>query len=113
MAEITIVTLSFTTVGVLFVGFGVPLFQRRIPPNIWYGCRTRKSLSDKNVWFDVNETMGRDMIVTGVVVLIATIFIFFARHKLSEHLMVLIPVAATILGVVRMLINSLRALSDV
>lgn len=60
MGEIATAALTFTAVGVLFICLGIPLFLGRVRPNWWYGCRTKKTLSDVKVWYAVNRVTGRD-----------------------------------------------------
>jgi uncharacterized membrane protein len=37
---------------------GIPLILRVIPPNRWHGIRTRRTLSNREVWFRVNHFAG-------------------------------------------------------
>ena len=69
MGEITKAALLFSLVGVLYIGLGIPLLRGRVPPNSWYGCRTRKTLSDENVWYAVNRVTGRDIIIAGIMLI--------------------------------------------
>ena len=68
-------TLIFIADGLIFVAAGIPLFQRRIGPNRWYGFRVPKTMSDEGIWFDANETMGKDLIISGAVMILAAITI--------------------------------------
>ena len=47
--------------GPLLVLLALPLWGRRVPPNRFYGVRTRRTLSDEAVWYDVNARSGRDL----------------------------------------------------
>jgi uncharacterized membrane protein len=66
MNEVVTAALLFTAVGLLFVGLGVPLLRGRVRPNLWYGCRTEKTLSDEEVWYAVNRVTGRDLVAGGI-----------------------------------------------
>lgn len=112
MDGITIVTLSIATAGVVLIAFGVPLYRRRVPPNMWYGCRTEKSLADENVWYAVNEITGRDMIVGGVLVLIVATAVFFVRHRINDNLAIAVMLLTLVLSVARMVLHSARALRN-
>ena len=46
--------------GLLLIILAVPLIQRRVPPNIWYGFRLPQTLNDPEIWYAVNEYGGRD-----------------------------------------------------
>lgn len=49
MGEVATAALIFTAGGVFL---GIPLLRGRVRPNSWYGCRTRKTMSDEKVWDD-------------------------------------------------------------
>jgi hypothetical protein len=55
----------------LFAILAVPLMLRKIPRNIVYGFRTRKTLSDDALWYDANAHFGRGLLVTSIVSLVA------------------------------------------
>ena len=57
-------------VGFLFVGLGIPLHRKSVPPNHWYGFRTRDTLASSEIWYEVNSLTGRDLIWLGIVVLL-------------------------------------------
>jgi len=69
--------------GVLFIGLSIPLIFDKIPPNQWYGFRTQKTLSNKEIWYKVNRFIARDLIVFGIlhIALLVTYFIFFAYNR--------------------------------
>jgi uncharacterized membrane protein len=69
----------FLFTGLLFVALGIPLALRRVPPNRAYGIRVRSTFADERVWYDANAASGRDMIVTGAVVVIAAAVLPFVR----------------------------------
>jgi hypothetical protein len=54
----------------IFVIFGVlsvPLILRRVPPNRFYGFRTRVTLSSKDIWYPANAFFGWALLVAAVV----------------------------------------------
>lgn len=59
---------GYFIVGLVFIGLGVPLIQRRIPRNRWYGFRVAKTYSSEQVWYEANQIAGRDLVVAGVVI---------------------------------------------
>ena len=63
----------FALVGCLLIGISVPLIQRRIKPNPWYGFRVPKTLRNPDIWYAANAYMARRMIVCGVLTLLAAI----------------------------------------
>ena len=66
-------TLVMVVTGLLLIGLALPLANRQVPPNRWYGIRLRSTLADEQIWYAVNEQCGRDMLVLGTTVLILTL----------------------------------------
>lgn len=67
------VALKFLVIGLVGVGFGLPLVGRRVPPNRWYGVRTPKTLADPAVWYDANAIGGRDLALAGAAVALTAV----------------------------------------
>lgn len=65
--------LLYVVTGVLLIALSVPLVQRRIKPNMWYGVRLRKTMQNLSIWYDVNAHAGRGMIVTGAATVVAAV----------------------------------------
>jgi uncharacterized membrane protein len=55
----------------LFV-LAIPLWMRLVPPNVLYGVRTRATMADETLWYDVNAACGRDLAMAGALVSIGT-----------------------------------------
>jgi uncharacterized membrane protein len=60
--------------ALLLILFAVPLWLRMVPPNRFYGVRTRATLGNEQRWYAVNASTGLDLIISGIV-LLAGIFI--------------------------------------
>lgn len=63
----------FAGEGALFIAIAIPLIRRRIPPNLYCGFRTKKTLSSPDIWYPANEYMGKLLRVDGVCVVVASI----------------------------------------
>ena len=50
----------------LFVVLGVPMSMRMVPPNRWYGVRTAETLSNSEIWYNVNALVGKAVIAAGI-----------------------------------------------
>lgn len=109
MTEITAAALLFMLVGVLYIGLGIPLLQGRIPPNRFYGARTRKTLSDEKIWYAVNRVTGRDLIIGGIAVVITSAAIHFFGQSLEPTHAARILLTVLVASVIVMVINSLVA----
>lgn len=73
MNEVTGFSILFIVVGLLFIGLSIPLILGRVPPNSFYGCRTTKTLSDGKIWYEVNRISGKDFLISGVLVFVASL----------------------------------------
>jgi len=69
MTEVTVYSFLFALTGLLFVGLSVPLIQKRVPPNRFYGFRTPKTLSDPKIWYEVNHISGIDLFLAGALII--------------------------------------------
>jgi hypothetical protein len=76
MDPLTFLMLLFVGSGLLLAGISIPLIQRRIKPNYWYGFRTRHTLENPQVWYDVNAYAGRQLLVSGLMTAIAAIGLY-------------------------------------
>ena len=109
MTENTFAALSFSIVGILYIGLGIPLLLGRVPPNGFYGCRTKKTLSNERIWYAVNRVTGRDLIIGGVAIVLAALGIYLFGQRLSPNHAAIILLAILVSSVVVMVINSLLA----
>lgn len=67
---VIIFTVVFLGIGLLWIGLGIPLLYEKIGPNWWYGFRTAKTLSNKEIWYKANKYAAKDLIVLGCIQLI-------------------------------------------
>jgi uncharacterized membrane protein len=104
------VVLLFALIGALFVALGIPLQQGAVPPNWWYGFRTRKTLSNKEIWYAINRVTGIDMIRTGVVIVGASLIVLALRNRLSAELVILVLVAVMLIMVAYMAVHGFSLL---
>ena len=84
--------------GVLMIAMGIPLYGRRVPPNMFYGVRLESTLADESVWYDINARGGRDGVVFGAFyLLVVTAALVFGRSW-SIAFRVLGPMAVLVVG---------------
>jgi uncharacterized membrane protein len=89
MNEVTGFSLLFASVGLLFIGLGAPLMLGKVPPNSVYGCRTMKTLSDPRVWYEANRVSGKDFLISGVLVLGASLaMLVFGQGADPDHVVI-------------------------
>jgi hypothetical protein len=94
--------LLLALIGLLFIILGIPLKQGAVRPNLWYGFRTRKTLSDETIWYDINRVLGIDMIRCGMVITASSLVVVALRNSITPEISVAILVAVTLIMVVWM-----------
>jgi hypothetical protein len=77
MKPLTLLMLLFAGTGLLLVGISIPLIQRRIKPNPWYGIRTRRTLNDPDLWYEMNVYGGKRLLISGLITTSAAIVLYF------------------------------------
>jgi len=82
ITQVTLNSLAFFGVGLLFVALSLPLIQERVPPNSIYGFRTAKSLSDPKIWYAINRISGIDVLIAGTLISLGSVAMLF----LGQHL---------------------------
>ncbi len=55
------------------MGTSIPLIQRRIKPNPWYGFRVPKTLRDERIWYQANAYSGVLLFLSGAITTAAAI----------------------------------------
>lgn len=55
---------------VVTIAIALPLVMEKIPPNLWYGFRTRKTLSDPVIWYRANYLGGMDLLFAGIIAIL-------------------------------------------
>jgi hypothetical protein len=67
-------TILYGLIGLLLIGLSLPLMRGKVPPNSWYGFRTRFTLDNPEIWYPVNAWAARRLLVVGLVTVIAALF---------------------------------------
>ena len=103
----------YVLLGLLFAAIALPLIQRRVPPNPWYGFRFPATLNDPAVWYPVNAYGGRLMLIYGLVVAVAALLFgwLFSRGEENVGAFFFACTAVLMLGIVAITILCLRYLS--
>lgn len=71
-----ILLITFAGSGLLAILIALPLIERRIKPNPWYGFRVRATLENPELWYDVNAHMGRRLLISGLITTLAAVALF-------------------------------------
>lgn len=102
--------LLFPLVGIIFIALGIPLKLGKIPPNIWYGFRTPKTLSNETIWYEINRISGEDMIKIGVVLSLTALLILSLRLWISAEVAICLYVMVLLASVAWMAIRGFSIL---
>ena len=81
----TTILLLYIVGGLLLVGLAVPLIQRKIAPNGWYGFRIPRTLNDPEVWYRANAVAGRWLFAIGLVTVISAVILAFLPLSLDAY----------------------------
>jgi uncharacterized membrane protein len=95
--------MRFAFVGILFVVVGVPFYLGKVKPNSWSGFRTAKTLSDPEIWYAANKTMGRDLMIAGALLFAFSLAVVIVDHyhalpvqKLSFIAFIVVAIGAVV-----------------
>jgi uncharacterized membrane protein len=77
MDPLTLLLLLFVGAGLLLAGISIPLIQRRIKPNWWYGFRTPRTVNNPAIWYDVNAYAGKRLLISGLITTVAALVLYF------------------------------------
>ncbi len=77
--------LLFCLVGLIFIGLSIPLIQRKIRPNAFYGLRVAETLENEIVWYEANARSGKDLLWLGVGTIIVSGGLFALPWQESSH----------------------------
>ena len=50
----TLILIMYIAGGALLTALSIPLIQKRIPPNPWYGFRVLQTLNNPALWYPAN-----------------------------------------------------------
>ena len=95
-------------VGIIIVLLGLPMLAGKVKPNRLYGFRTKRTLSDEKLWYKANADGGKMMVLWGLIMVIASLFVFkteFAATS-SDDALSLIALAVILVPIVLMVVMS-------
>lgn len=96
----------FFACGALITGLSIPLIQRRVPPNGYYGLRVRATRASERVWYEANRRSGWDLLFVGSATMVnATIGLIF---QWTAELQAWIAVGVLTIGVLLACMRGVR-----
>ncbi len=96
--------------GLLIVLLAIPMILGKVRPNRLYGFRTRKTLSDPEIWFPANRAAGFAMVVAGLAMMIAAGCLMLFWKDIPLDALGLIQLALVIVAIGGMTVCSFMAL---
>ena len=63
----------------LFIVLAIPLMLRKVPPNVFYGYRTRATLTNEALWYEVNAHFGRGFLIGSAVSGVAALGLWWIK----------------------------------
>jgi uncharacterized membrane protein len=82
MDDLTVIFIVFISVGMVEIILGLPLLFNKIKPNWFYGFRLPSTVSNEKVWYKINQYFGRDMIISGIIIVLLTFFLMLFKLNL-------------------------------
>ena len=99
----------FLASGGVLIGLSIPLIQRQVPPNPWYGFRVRRTLEDREIWYPANACSGWCMLRLGAAIMIAAVVAYFVPGLDDAWYASTVGIVAAI-GLIAGLVQSFRYL---
>ena len=96
----TMLLYFFTGAGILLAALAIPLILKKVKPNPIYGFRVSQTLNDPDVWYEVNQTCGKCLLISGCSIVAAAVLFVripgisidtYALACLAVFLVTLIP----------------------
>ncbi|MFM8321319.1 MAG: SdpI family protein [Chloroflexota bacterium] len=76
MSDMLLLFIVFFANGVLLVLLSLPMIAGKVPPNPFYGFRTRSTLEDPELWYPANRYLAQWLLVSGLVISGLTLALF-------------------------------------
>jgi uncharacterized membrane protein len=73
----------YIVLGAALIAVSLPFLAKRVKPNPFYGYRSYRTLHDEQAWYDANAFCARRLLITGLAVIIASLW--FAEIEWATH----------------------------
>jgi uncharacterized membrane protein len=84
MNDYQLLMIIFTLIGLSEIISGLPLFLGKVKPNWYYGLRYVRTISSEKVWYKSNKYFGRDIVVSGIILVLASLLLLLLKTGLSS-----------------------------
>ena len=77
--------ISNLSLGLLLIVLSIPLIQRKVKMNHFYGVRIAKAFESEENWYQINAYGGRRLVAWSVVLAVIGVITFFLPLGSAEH----------------------------
>jgi len=109
---VLLLTLFYIGMGVLLSVISIPLIQRRIKPNPFYGFRVPKAYKNEAIWYEINAYSGKRLFLAGIVVVVAAVLFALVPNLTVDVYSTLISIILAI-AITIALLQSFRYLNQI
>ncbi|MCC2671992.1 MAG: rane protein of unknown function [Armatimonadetes bacterium] len=102
----------FFAEGLLLAAVAVPLVREQVPRNHWYGFRVPKTLASDQVWYPANRFLGRELVVSGLLIAVGSLLLSVAAARLSVDQTAWLGLALTLIPLTVTIVRGLRYLTS-
>ncbi|HZQ05601.1 MAG TPA: SdpI family protein [Anaerolineae bacterium] len=67
--------LLYILAGLAMSAIALPLIQRRIKPNPFYGFRTPKAFQSETIWYEINAYSGKRLFIAGLIIALVALLV--------------------------------------
>lgn len=100
--------ITFTFLSILLIIVSIPLILNKIPPNLYYGFRLKKTLSNEEIWYKANKYGGKSLLAASLFTLIGCLILFLDKGRLFSDgasifsfVLLMVPIQISILLTLR------------
>ena len=83
MNDYRLFIIIFILVGLSEIISGLPLLLEKVKPNWLYGLRFLRAMSSEEIWYKSNKYFGRDIVVSGILLVLASLILLLFKSSLS------------------------------
>ncbi|MBI3660666.1 SdpI family protein [Candidatus Acetothermia bacterium] len=91
-------------VGLVVCVLSIPLVAQKIPPNLLYGLRTPKTMSDKGLWYKANRRAGLWLFAAGLIAVIGAGGLWIFQGNLSSMTIQVVGLILTLTPLVTVIV---------
>ena len=100
---------SAILLAAIIILISIPLLHNSIGPNRIYGFRTRRTLSNPDLWYKTNKYMAKELIAAAAVIILLAIAAMIVHLQLTMFTAIQAKALFTMVTAIPILIAALRS----